>query len=59
MAAVPDEDWTTWIEQRLALIAAGYTEYPAMPDGSGEEPADDTQWEDDDAPPPPPDGDGG
>ncbi|CAN0363867.1 unnamed protein product, partial [Phaeothamnion confervicola] len=25
--AVPDEDWTTWIEQRLALIAAGYREY--------------------------------
>lgn len=57
--AVPDEDWTTWIEQRLALIAAGYHEYPPMPDGSGGDPAEESPWEDDDAPPPPPDGDGG
>ena len=29
--AVPDEDRATYIEQRLALIAAGYTEYPPLP----------------------------
>lgn len=33
---VPDEDWTTWIEQRLALVAAGYSEYPDMPYSSWE-----------------------
>jgi len=57
--AVPDEDWTTWIEQRLALVAAGYAEYPPMPSGDWVDPTDDSEWEDDDAPPPPPDGDGG
>ena len=57
--AVPDEDWTTWIEQRLALVAAGYSDYPAMPSGSDQEASDDSPWEDDDAPPPPPEEDSG
>ncbi|MGC4108428.1 MAG: serine hydrolase [Thermomicrobiales bacterium] len=55
--AVPDEDWTTWIEQRLALIAAGYSEYPAMPGADWVDPSDNTEWENDDQPPPPPGGD--
>ncbi len=29
--AVPDEDWTTLILQRLAVIATGQTDYPPLP----------------------------
>ncbi|MGB3330577.1 MAG: serine hydrolase [Thermomicrobiales bacterium] len=57
---VPDEDWTTWIEQRLAVIAAGYGEYPPMP-GYDELPVSgdgDPQWENDEDPPVPSGGGG-
>lgn len=60
---VPDEDWTTWIEQRLALVAAGYTDLPPMPYGSWEDVpdhgSDDSQWEDDEEQAPTDDGSGG
>lgn len=60
---VPDEDWTTWIEQRLAVIAAGYSEYPPMPGSDYTGPSQDEgdpQWENDEDAPPPTDGtDGG